>query len=112
MGLALDLLRMPGHFRVPFVVVGPVAANSLRFSVAASFDAAALLAAAYGIATSSHGVRSSAQIQGGLRYVLRPAEIAPIAFISAKADDPLSLGRETQIGGDDGKGAFLSHLRK
>src|ERR1019366_5388232 len=82
------------RFRVPILGDGPVAANSLRRSVAAPFDPSPLVSFGDGAGPSSSGVLSAAQIPGGLHYVLRLAEIAPIAFIRAKGDDLFSLGRK------------------
>src|SRR5271157_4056944 len=52
------------------------------------------------------------QVVRGLRHIFRLAEIAPIVFIGAKGDDCFSAGSNTQIGSDDGEGAFLRHHRQ
>ena len=52
------------------------------------------------------------QIAFGFSEVLSPAEIAPVRLIGAKGEDRLTLGGETEIGGDDGEGAFLGQLEK
>src|ERR1035441_3669806 len=52
------------------------------------------------------------QILGGLRHVLRTAEIAPIIFVRAEGEDFFSLASEAQVGGDDGERALLTHHRK
>ena len=52
------------------------------------------------------------EILRGLRHVLWPAEIAPVIFVGAEAEDFFSLGGEPQVRGDDGERAFLHHQRE
>ena len=87
-------------------------ANSLPCFVAPPFDPFPLVSSGGSAAASSYGVLSAAHILCGLQDALRPAEIAPIAFIRAKGDDLFSLGRETQIGVDDGKAPSSSIFAK
>ena len=87
-------------------------ANSLPCFVAPPFDPFPLVSSGGSAAASSDGELSIRQVLCGLQDALRAAKIAPIIFIGAKGEDLFPLGRETQIGVNDRKGAFFVHLRK
>ena len=56
---------------------------------------------------STCGIFSVCQITLGFSEILRPAEIAPVRLIGAKGEDYFTLGSETEIGGNNGEGAFF-----
>ena len=59
---------------------------------------------------STRGIFSVCQVAFGFGEVLGPAEIAPVRLIGAKGEDRFTLSGETEVGGDDGEGAFLGQV--
>ena len=56
------------------------------------------------------GYSPLAMIAFGIGDVLRAAEIAPVESIGVEGEDLFALCSETQIGGNDGEGAFFGQV--